>query len=106
MTINFPWGSLLRGVLGHDPAALGGVAALLAPGATATVLFSVIARDGVPAPHPELPAVYERAGLALLEARVATAEEIAASGSSWAKKLRAGSAARPVTRYVMARLST
>src|SRR3982750_3310516 len=33
MTINFPWGSLLRGVLGHDEAALAGVGTLLAPGA-------------------------------------------------------------------------
>jgi hypothetical protein len=70
------------------------------------VLFSVIARDGVPGPHPELPAVYARAGLALVEARAATAEEIASSGSSWAKKLRAGSGSRPVTRYVIAPLST
>jgi hypothetical protein len=48
MTINFPWGSLLRGVLGHDEIALAGLATLLAPAATATVLFSVIPRDGVP----------------------------------------------------------
>jgi hypothetical protein len=78
---------------------------LLAPGATASVLFSLVARDGVPAPRPDLPAVYERAGLALVERRPATAEEVAASGSSWAKRLRAGSAARPVTRYVIASLS-
>jgi hypothetical protein len=41
MTITFPWGSLLRGVLGHDEAALSGVASLLAPGAHATALFFV-----------------------------------------------------------------
>ena len=58
MTINFPWGSLLRGVLGHDDAALAGVAALLAPGASAHVLFSVTARDGVPEPSAQLGAVY------------------------------------------------
>ena len=63
MTINFPWGSLLHGVLGHDEAALAGVAALLAPGATAHVLFSVTARDGVAEPHPRLGAVYVSAGL-------------------------------------------
>jgi 16S rRNA (adenine(1408)-N(1))-methyltransferase len=106
MTINFPWGSLLRGVLGHDEVVLAGLTTLLAPGASATALFSVIARDGVPEPHPRLPAIYERAGLALVEAGPATAEEIVASGSTWAKKLRAGSATRPVTRYVMAALST
>jgi 16S rRNA (adenine(1408)-N(1))-methyltransferase len=102
MTINFPWGSLLRGVLGHDEAALAGVATLLAPGATAHVLFSVTARDGVPEPHPRLGAVYVSAGLQLAEIRPATAAEIAASGSTWAKKLRAGSA-RPVTRLTLCR---
>ena len=106
MTINFPWGSLLRAVLGHDEVALAGLATLLAPGARAMALFSVIARDGVPAPHSQLAAVYACAGLELVEDRPATAEEVAASGSSWAKKLRAGSATRPVTRYVIAPLST
>jgi 16S rRNA (adenine(1408)-N(1))-methyltransferase len=96
MTINFPWGSLLRGVLGHDEVALAGLAALLAPGARATVLFSVIPRDGVPGPRDDVAAVYARHGLRLAPPRAATAQEIAASGSSWAKRLRAG-AARPVT---------
>ena len=102
MTIHFPWGSLLRGVLGHDEAALAGVAALLAPGATAHVLFSVTARDGVPQPRAQLGAVYAAAGLQFAERRPATAGEIAASGSTWAKKLRAGSA-RPVTRLTLCR---
>ena len=97
MTINFPWGSLLRGVLGHDPIALAGVAALLAPGAQADVLVSTIARDGVPAMRDDVAAVYARLGLELVETRAATPEEIAASGSTWAKRLRAGTASRPVT---------
>jgi 16S rRNA (adenine(1408)-N(1))-methyltransferase len=98
LTVNFPWGSLLRGVLGHDDAVLAGVARLLAPGAQATVLASVVPRDGVPAlpPAGELAAAYARHGLELIEARPATAEEVAASASSWAKRLRAGEA-RPVT---------
>ena len=77
---------------------LAGVAPLLAPGAQATVLVSVVPRDGVPAiPGPaELAAAYARHGLALAESRPATPEEVAASGSSWAKRLRAGRA-RPVT---------
>jgi 16S rRNA (adenine(1408)-N(1))-methyltransferase len=89
---------LLRGVLGRDDAVLAGVAALLAPGATGTALVSVVARDGVPPvpPADELAAAYARHGLALVGARPATAAEVAASGSSWAKRLRAG-AARPVT---------
>ena len=77
---------------------LAGAARLLAPGATGTVLLSVVPRDGLPAiPAPaDLAAVYARHGLRLVEARPATAAEVAASGSSWAKRLRAGRA-RPVT---------
>src|SRR5690349_13819184 len=97
MTINFPWGSLLRGVLGHDDAALAGVAALLAPGASATALFSVVARDGIAGLREDAARVYARHGLSLTVAP-ATADQIAASGASWAKRLRAGDAARPVTR--------
>ena len=98
MTIHFPWASLLRGVLGRDDAVLAGVAGLLAPGAHATVLVSVVPRDGVPAiPAADALAVaYARHGLELVEARAADAAEVAAAHSSWAKRLRAGGG-RPVT---------
>jgi 16S rRNA (adenine(1408)-N(1))-methyltransferase len=98
ITVNFPWASLLRGVLGHEDAVLAGIARLAARGAPVSALVSVVPRDGAP-PIPsavELAAAYARHGLRLVEARPATAAEIAASGSSWAKRLRAGSA-RPVT---------
>jgi len=74
------------------------MAQLLAPGAPGEALVSVVPRDGVSAiPSPaELEAAYARHGLSLTEARPATPAEVAASGSSWAKRLRAGSA-RPVT---------
>jgi hypothetical protein len=77
---------------------LAGIARLLAPGAQASALVSVVPRDGVPAvPAPDaLAAVYARHGLTLVEARPATPAEVAVSGSSWAKRLRAGTA-RPVT---------
>jgi 16S rRNA (adenine(1408)-N(1))-methyltransferase len=96
--VHFPWGSLLRGALGHDAAVLSGMAQLLAPGAEGTVLVSVMPRDGVPAlpPPDELAAAYAGYGLSLAEARAATPAEVAASRSSWAKRLRAGKA-RPVT---------
>lgn len=98
ITVNFPWASLLRGVLGRDDAVLAGIARLAAPGASIRALVSVVPRDGVPEvpPADELGAAYARHGLRLVEARPATAGEVAASGSSWAKRLRAG-AARPVT---------
>jgi 16S rRNA (adenine(1408)-N(1))-methyltransferase len=88
----------LRGILGHDDAVLAGAAQLLAPGAEATALVSVVPRDGLPAiPAPdELAVAYASHGLVLAEARPATPAEVAASRSSWAKRLRAG-AARPVT---------
>lgn len=98
LTIHFPWGSLLRGVLGEDDAVLAGVARLMAPGATGAVLLSVVPRDGMP-PVPSrasLARAYERQGLELVEMRAATPDEVAASGSSWAKRLRAGRE-RPVT---------
>ena len=98
LTITFPWGSLLRGVLGAEDRVLAGIAALLAPGATARVLVSVVPRDGVPPipPAERLAAAYAPHGLALVETRAATPAEVAESGSSWAKRLRAGTA-RPVT---------
>jgi 16S rRNA (adenine(1408)-N(1))-methyltransferase len=85
-------------VLGRDEAVLAGIARLAAPGASITTLVSVVPRDGVPAipPDGELATAYARHGLRLVEARPATPDEIAASGSSWAKRLRAGRA-RPAT---------
>ena len=98
LTVHFPWGSLLRGFLGEDDAVLAGAATLMAPGALGSVLLSVVRRDRmspVP-PRGELAPVYERHGLELVELRQATPEEVAASSSSWAKRLRAGRD-RPVT---------
>jgi 16S rRNA (adenine(1408)-N(1))-methyltransferase len=98
LTVNFPWGSLLRGLLGEDDAVLAGVARLMAPGAEGAALLSVVPRDGMPAvpPPASLAPAYARHGLELVEMRAATPEEVAASGSSWAKRLRAGRE-RPVT---------
>jgi 16S rRNA (adenine(1408)-N(1))-methyltransferase len=98
LTINFPWGSLLRGLLGEDDAVLAGVAALMAPGALGSVLLSVVPRDGMPPVPPwgTLARAYERHELELAELRPARPDEVSASGSSWAKRLRAGRD-RPVT---------
>jgi 16S rRNA (adenine(1408)-N(1))-methyltransferase len=99
LTVNFPWGSLLRGLLGEDDAVLAGVARMMAPGAEGAVLLSVVPRDGMPPVPPlaSLAPAYARHGLELVEMRPATPDEVAASGSSWAKRLRAGRE-RPVTR--------
>jgi hypothetical protein len=76
---------------------LAGVARLMAPGATATMLVSVVPRDGMPAipERRELEAAYARQGLTV-ETRPGTGAEVAASASSWAKRLRAP-LDRPVT---------
>jgi hypothetical protein len=77
---------------------LAGVAKLLAPGAEAMVLVSVVPRDGLAAipAAGDLRGAYAHHRVELVEVREATAEEVTASRSSWAKRLRAG-AARPVT---------
>lgn len=71
---------------------LKGIAELLAPGAEATVLLSVLPHDNAPAlpPAAALAASYRRHGVSLVDARDATRDEIAGSHSSWAKRLRAG----------------
>ena len=77
---------------------LAGIARLLAPTGEARVLVSVLPRDDAPAvPSADaLADAYGRHGLSLVEVREATPVEVAASHSSWAKRLRAG-AERPVT---------
>jgi hypothetical protein len=87
-------------VTGRDDAVLAGIAQLMAPGAHGSALVSVVARDGVPGPLPteRLAVAYARHRLTLLATRPATPAEVAASHSSWAKRLLGPGAARPVTR--------
>ena len=106
VTVTFPWGSLLRGVLGLDPAALAGVATLACPGGRLRVLASVVPSDGIAGidcldetTEPEIRAAWRAAGLVLTSFRPATADEVEASGSTWARRLRtalAGRHTRPV----------
>jgi 16S rRNA (adenine(1408)-N(1))-methyltransferase len=93
--VTFPWGSLLRGVLGADPAVLAGIARVAKPGTEVRAMFSVTEHDGLVTDRVDH-AAFDLHGLGLIEDRPATAEEIAATGSSWAKRLRAG-VDRPVT---------
>ena len=102
LTMHFPWGSLLRGLLDADPAILAGIARVTRPGATVTALLSLTERDRSVGPvslHERsfvaLAPGYATHGLLLREARPATAADLARSQSSWAKRLRAGSS-RPV----------
>lgn len=115
VTIRFPWGSLLRGVLGLDAAALAGIAAVVAPGGCVDVLVSVIPSDGVDgmsvltdAAAPATADAWSRAGLVLTDMVPAGPEVVAGSGSSWARRLLSGGGtgtARPVWRLSGGRLA-
>lgn len=96
LTIHFPWGSLLRGLLAAEPRVTEGIARVTKPGANIEALVSVIERDqaGLAPFLPEAVTshvrLYQRHGLELCDVRPATKEQIAASRSSWAKRLGAG----------------
>src|SRR6478752_9629543 len=49
VTVNLPWGSLLRGTLALDSAAARGIAGLVAPGGRVDMLLAPAARDGLAA---------------------------------------------------------
>ena len=97
MTVHFPWGSLLRGLLGADPATMSSLTRVLRPGATLQLLVSSTDRDrgaGVPPIQPAalhtLAASYATWGLAVTQLRPATVADVAAAHSSWGKRLGAG----------------
>jgi 16S rRNA (adenine(1408)-N(1))-methyltransferase len=94
--VTFPWGSLLLGVLGVDATVLGGIARVAKVGCEIRALVSVTERDGLGLSARVDPSVYDAHGLRLIESRPARESEMAATNSSWAKRLRAG-VARPVT---------
>jgi 16S rRNA (adenine(1408)-N(1))-methyltransferase len=97
VTVHFPWGSLLRGLLGADQATMSGLTRVLRPGATLQLLVSSTVRDrgaGVaPIQAATLRALaesYASWGLAVTEARPATVADVAAAHSTWGKRLGAG----------------
>jgi 16S rRNA (adenine(1408)-N(1))-methyltransferase len=86
VTVHFPWGSPLRGLLAADPAILGGLARVMHPGATLSMLVSSTARDrGGPIGERILAALavdYALHGLELARVRPATAADVAAAHST------------------------
>ncbi len=110
ITVSFPWGSLLRGVLGLDACALAGIAALPAPGGRIQILASVMPSDGIEGIasldtswEPAICRAWAAVGIDLVSMRPATTGEIAASRSSWARRLGAAGDARPVWRFELCR---
>jgi len=97
VTVHFPWGSLLRGLLAPDERVVLPLANLLKPAGGLRLLLSATSRDGYADLTPDdlsaLAGCYAEQGLGLAEIRVATRMDIAASRSSWAKRLGLG---RPV----------
>jgi 16S rRNA (adenine(1408)-N(1))-methyltransferase len=97
VTVHFPWGSLLRGLLGADPAIITGLTRVMRPAATLSLLLSSTDRDRgaglAPLQEPAvraLAAAYDGWGLEVTEARPATAADIDAAHSTWGKRLGAG----------------
>jgi 16S rRNA (adenine(1408)-N(1))-methyltransferase len=97
LTCHFPWGSLLRGLRAADPAIMTGMIRFARPGAALSMLLSATEQDrgGGVEPIDEhalgtLIEAYCGFGLAVTEARLATADEVVAARSSWAKRLGAG----------------
>jgi 16S rRNA (adenine(1408)-N(1))-methyltransferase len=94
ITVSFPWGSLLRGIVRAEPSVLAPLARLAKPGACIEVLLSVETRDAASGLEPsdlaELPTradAFARCGLVIERLGIATEDEIVASGSSWGKRL-------------------
>lgn len=97
VTVNFPWGSLLRGIARGEEEVIGPLARLAKPGASIRILLSVEPHDrvvGVPAIDPAFlagkAARYRCAGLEISACRLADEADLRASGSSWAKRLTTG----------------
>lgn len=96
VTVLFPWGSLLRGCLGRDQAVAHGLAGLVAPGGILELLLAPAERDGLPGmptTTAEIVADAERTfdaeDFEIVTARHASPAEVAATGSSWARRLGA-----------------
>lgn len=112
VTINLPWGSLLRAALALEPAGAAGIAGLLAPGGVVEVLLAPATRDGLE-PAMDVPrrledglaADWASFGLQLLGAAPATAADIEATRSTWARRLglRAGDPDRTAYRLRLSR---
>jgi 16S rRNA (adenine(1408)-N(1))-methyltransferase len=93
-TVTFPWGSLLRGCLGRDEAVARGIRSILAPGGRLELVLAPAGRDrldDVPTSPQEIiaaaRATFEDLGLVLGAGAVMSGSEVAATGSTWARRL-------------------
>lgn len=88
---------MLRGLLAADEAVMASVARLMRPGAVLSLLVSATARDRGVGVDPirddtllRVADAYSSHGLTVIEARQATAADVTATHSTWAKRLGVG----------------
>jgi 16S rRNA (adenine(1408)-N(1))-methyltransferase len=94
VTVRFPWGSLLRGVVGRDEVVAAGLSRLVARCGAIELLVAPIERDGldgIPTSSDGLIAGAAEAfgphGFAIERTTEPTPGEIRATGSTWARRL-------------------
>ncbi len=92
--VSLPWGSLARAVLDAEPSFIDRLVVLLRPGGRVRLLLSLVHRDGSLGRPPLSEGQVRRLAadlavdrLTIREVRAATSEDVAATGSSWAKRL-------------------
>ena len=94
VTVRFPWGSLLRGVIGRDDAVAAGLASLIRPSGALELLVAPLERDGldgVPTSGEDLVAgvaeAFAQHGFGVERSSQPAIAEIKATGSTWARRL-------------------
>ena len=104
VTIHFPWGSLLRGLVDGVPAIVAPIAGLLKKDGELRILMSAADRDGFAAVTPTRVALrcgeFAQHGLSLDAVGWASSAVVTESHSAWAKRLAVGRArSAVVARY-------
>jgi 16S rRNA (adenine(1408)-N(1))-methyltransferase len=96
VNVMFPWGSLLRGCVGADGVVADGLGSLVATGGTLEIMLAPAERDGLagfPTTSAELveavARTFEARGFEVIDAREVLPGEVAATGSTWARRLGA-----------------
>jgi 16S rRNA (adenine(1408)-N(1))-methyltransferase len=94
ITINFPWGSLLRGLLDGDPALFTGLATLARPGATLEIRLNggalVEAGYALDAGVTRIQRAIRASGFSLRQSAVLDADALRIYPTTWAKRLAYG----------------
>jgi predicted RNA methylase len=94
ITINFPWGSLLEGLLGEDAGLLSGLVRLARPDATLDVRLNggAVAEAGwsLEAGAERVQSVLAANGFRMRQVQIMTAHELKSYPTTWAKRIAFG----------------